>query len=47
MQADLRIQVSDPHIAHETFTVQELVDLAEMKLALGDRVRTFQGMHLI
>ncbi|MCY9661226.1 hypothetical protein P5G65_25905 [Paenibacillus chondroitinus] len=43
MQADLRIQVSDPHLTNESFTVQELVNLAEMKLALEDRVPNVSG----
>lgn len=43
MQADLRIQVSDSHITNEAFTVQEIVQLAEVKLALEDRVPNAEG----
>ncbi|NOV01303.1 hypothetical protein [Paenibacillus planticolens] len=43
MQADLRIQVSDTHIKDEAFTVQEMVGLAETKLALEDRVPNAAG----
>jgi hypothetical protein len=43
MQTDMRIQVSDPHITKETFTISEMVALAEQKLALADRVPNVQG----
>ncbi|SDN22461.1 hypothetical protein SAMN04487897_102201 [Paenibacillus sp. yr247] len=43
MQTEMRIQVSDPHITNEVFTISEMVALAEQKLALQDRVPNVQG----
>ncbi|TXK75861.1 molybdopterin-dependent oxidoreductase [Paenibacillus sp. N3.4] len=43
MQDDLRIQVSDIHIASEALTINEMVALAKERVALEDRVPLAEG----
>jgi hypothetical protein len=43
MSTDIRIQVSDPHITSEEFTVTSIVANAKQLLALEERVPNVQG----